>query len=230
MITDAQSTLSSFSFDSAPPPELSSQPSDSDQAPASKPAHIPRPQNMFMIYRKEMLSKDIPEIQAAYNSAAKSGVISKMWQSEPPEVKAEYGRKAAEEKARHAEKYPGYKYQPRPRAAKGKAGCPQPKDSAVYTPKEKVRAREASSPYAVAMASREQFHHNGRVTKGLDCQYEENQRHLERARVRRREHSEYASMHYGEGGPGSQPALFGTPIRMSVLVSFLLSSIFLSTH
>ncbi|ORX49747.1 hypothetical protein BCR36DRAFT_583800 [Piromyces finnis] len=76
------------------------------------PSKIPRPQNCFIIYRREkhqLISAKNPGI--ANNDISK--IIAKMWREEPPEVKEIYHQRAKEEAKRHMLANPGYKYTPR---------------------------------------------------------------------------------------------------------------------
>jgi len=76
------------------------------------PSKIPRPQNCFIIYRREkhqIISAKNPGI--ANNDISK--IIAKMWREEPPEVKEIYHQRAKEEAKRHMLANPGYKYTPR---------------------------------------------------------------------------------------------------------------------
>jgi len=76
------------------------------------PSKIPRPQNCFIIYRREkhqIISAENPGI--ANNDISK--IIAKMWREEPPEVKEIYHQRAKEEAKRHMLANPGYKYTPR---------------------------------------------------------------------------------------------------------------------
>ncbi|KAL6593449.1 hypothetical protein U3516DRAFT_917092 [Neocallimastix sp. 'constans'] len=76
------------------------------------PTKIPRPQNCFIIYRREkhqMISAKNPGI--ANNDISK--IIAKMWREEPQEVKEIYHKRAKEEAKRHMLANPGYKYTPR---------------------------------------------------------------------------------------------------------------------
>lgn len=76
------------------------------------PSKIPRPQNCFIIYRREkhqIISAKNPGI--ANNDISK--IIAKMWREEPPEVKEIYHNRAKEEAKRHMLANPGYKYTPR---------------------------------------------------------------------------------------------------------------------
>lgn len=71
----------------------------------------PRPMNAFLLYRQtkqknlqfkeKILSKDF------------SKAVAEMWRSEKEEVRSYYHRLAEEEKLKHRNKYPNYKYSPR---------------------------------------------------------------------------------------------------------------------
>ncbi|KAI0331198.1 HMG-box [Cubamyces sp. BRFM 1775] len=78
----------------------------------------PRPPNAWLIYRsekvKELLQR-LPEGAVLHQSEA-SRFIGPMWASEPREVRAEFERRAEAAKEEHARLYPGYRYQPMPKA------------------------------------------------------------------------------------------------------------------
>ncbi|KAH9894946.1 hypothetical protein C8Q73DRAFT_790143 [Cubamyces lactineus] len=82
----------------------------------------PRPPNAWLIYRAEKvkeLLRTMPEGVMLVQSEA-SRLISPMWASEPREVRAEFERRAEAAKEEHARLYPGYKYQPVPKAEREK--------------------------------------------------------------------------------------------------------------
>ncbi|KAJ8486987.1 hypothetical protein ONZ51_g4488 [Trametes cubensis] len=82
----------------------------------------PRPPNAWLIYRAEKvkeLHRTLPEGAVLVQSEA-SRLISPMWASEPREVRAEFERRAEAAKEEHARLYPGYKYQPVPKAEREK--------------------------------------------------------------------------------------------------------------
>ncbi|KAI0356354.1 hypothetical protein OH77DRAFT_1401665, partial [Trametes cingulata] len=80
---------------------------------AAKPDTPPRPPNAWILYRTERVKilkaqHTGPPMKQAYIS----GIVGHMWRQEPDEVKRKYEKQAEIAKAKHAEKYPGYKYKP----------------------------------------------------------------------------------------------------------------------
>ena len=77
--------------------------------------HVPRPRNAYVLYRSWALSYD-PSLVGS-RTTNKQDVLSRMtgelWNAESDEVRAHFATLAAEEKERHAEKYPGYSFMPK---------------------------------------------------------------------------------------------------------------------
>jgi len=118
---------------------------------------VPRPLNAWMIYRKLKHGLLWETYREQGNSNLNmSTVISQMWKNETAEVKAIYYNLAAEEKAKHAEKYPGYKYQPRRKSSKNKksASCT---DTPVLSPAPTPVLAPVSSFDAVTADDTEEF-------------------------------------------------------------------------
>ncbi|KAJ3482094.1 hypothetical protein NLI96_g7218 [Meripilus lineatus] len=89
-------------------------------APYDKDGQPPRPRNSWIIFRTEMLNKRGPPEPGTKKQpqADVSKVIAKLWHDAPPDIREEYERKAANEKAEHERKYPNYKYKPKSKADK----------------------------------------------------------------------------------------------------------------
>ncbi|KAG6832501.1 hypothetical protein H0H87_001426 [Tephrocybe sp. NHM501043] len=80
---------------------------------------IPRPPNSWILYRSDMVACLPPPPPGTTRSQADvSKIISAMWKSEKPEVKAEYERRAEVKKLEHAAMYPNYRYAPMSKEAK----------------------------------------------------------------------------------------------------------------
>ncbi|KAH7021182.1 uncharacterized protein B0I36DRAFT_393436 [Microdochium trichocladiopsis] len=73
---------------------------------------VPRPRNAFILYRQHHQAN-----VAANNPGLANPEISKLigeqWRDQPDEVKESWKRLAEEEKIRHQQQYPDYRYQPR---------------------------------------------------------------------------------------------------------------------
>ncbi|KAF2830090.1 hypothetical protein CC86DRAFT_285307 [Ophiobolus disseminans] len=78
---------------------------------------IPRPRNAFILYRQHHQQAIIAR-NPGLNNPDISKIIGEQWKAEAEESKKVWQDLALEEKARHHEQYPDYRYQPR-RAGKG---------------------------------------------------------------------------------------------------------------
>ena len=87
--------------------------SSSGSTPTS--GHVPRPRNAYVLYRSWALSYHPSLLRS--RTTNKQDVLSRMtgelWNAESDEVRAHFATLAAEEKERHAGKYPGYTYMPK---------------------------------------------------------------------------------------------------------------------
>ncbi|KAI9748311.1 MAG: NAD(P)H-dependent D-xylose reductase (XR), partial [Chaenotheca gracillima] len=83
---------------------------------------IPRPRNAFMLYRQHLQSSVVAQNPGLANPEI-SKIIGKTWREESQEVKRYWDSLAEEEKTRHHQQYPNYKYQPR---RKGKTAANMP--------------------------------------------------------------------------------------------------------
>ncbi|KAG6886256.1 hypothetical protein C0993_006666 [Termitomyces sp. T159_Od127] len=80
---------------------------------------IPRPPNSWILYRSDMVALLAPPPPGTTRSQADvSRIISAMWKTEKPEVKAEYERRAEVKKLEHAAMYPNYRYMPKSKELK----------------------------------------------------------------------------------------------------------------
>ncbi|CAA9960255.1 NHP6B Chromatin-associated protein containing the HMG domain protein [Pyrenophora teres f. maculata] len=79
---------------------------------------IPRPRNAFILYRQSH-QQEVIRLNPGLNNPDISKIIGEKWNAESDEAKKYWQDLAQEEKARHQETYPDYRYQPR---RIGKAG------------------------------------------------------------------------------------------------------------
>ncbi|QIW97742.1 hypothetical protein AMS68_003260 [Peltaster fructicola] len=79
---------------------------------------IPRPRNAFILYRQHHQAKVIAEHPGLANPEI-SKIIGEQWRNQPADVKNEWKRLAEEEKVRHQQQYPSYRYQPRRHTRRG---------------------------------------------------------------------------------------------------------------
>ncbi|KAI0371096.1 HMG-box, partial [Pilatotrama ljubarskyi] len=80
------------------------------KSPTDKP---PRPPNAWILYRTDRLKRLREDNDGPPRKQADiSKLLGVLWAQEPDEVKRQYEKAAEIAKAKHAEKYPGYKYQP----------------------------------------------------------------------------------------------------------------------
>ncbi|EEQ33600.1 slightly ste11-like protein [Microsporum canis] len=73
---------------------------------------IPRPRNAFILFRQHLQSSVVAENPGLPNPDI-SKIIGKIWKGLPLKDQEPWKKHADEEKARHLQKYPGYRYQPR---------------------------------------------------------------------------------------------------------------------
>ncbi|KAL2835191.1 HMG box protein [Aspergillus cavernicola] len=73
---------------------------------------IPRPRNAFILYRQHYQGSVVAQNPGLANPDI-SKIIGEQWRKLPQETKDEWKALAEEEKARHQQQYPEYRYQPR---------------------------------------------------------------------------------------------------------------------
>ncbi|KAI9804598.1 MAG: hypothetical protein M1833_006671 [Piccolia ochrophora] len=79
---------------------------------------IPRPRNAFMLYRQHLQGSIVAQHPGLANPEI-SKIIGKQWREESQEVRENWDALAEEEKQRHHQQFPHYKYQPRRKAKRG---------------------------------------------------------------------------------------------------------------
>ena len=89
----------------------------------SSPAHVPRPRNAYLLYRSWALSyhPSLTGLRASTKQDMLSRMAGWLWNAESEEVRNHFMSLAAEEKKRHAEKYPGYSFIPKQICREGNA-------------------------------------------------------------------------------------------------------------
>lgn len=85
---------------------------------------VPRPRNVFMLYRQNYQSDVVARNPGIANPDI-SKIIGRMWRELNDTDKAYWKQRAEEEKIRHRQQYPDYRYQPR-RARRGDASGDRP--------------------------------------------------------------------------------------------------------
>lgn len=83
----------------------------------NSPGHIPRPENEWMIFRREF-NERLRAANTPGHAADVSKVAGAIWRGMSEDEKRPYRIKATEGRARHAKMYPDYKYRPKPPRAK----------------------------------------------------------------------------------------------------------------
>ncbi|OJD23573.1 hypothetical protein ACJ73_05072 [Blastomyces percursus] len=73
---------------------------------------IPRPRNAFILFRQHFQASVVAQNPGLANPEI-SKIIGEKWRTLPTESKQEWKNLAEEEKARHQQQYPDYRYQPR---------------------------------------------------------------------------------------------------------------------
>ncbi|KAI9865604.1 MAG: hypothetical protein M1824_002345 [Vezdaea acicularis] len=114
---------------------------------------VPRPRNAFMLYRQHFQSAIVAQNPGLANPEV-SKIIGKQWREEPAEVREQWDSLAEEEKSRHNQQYPDYKYQPKRKSKKALAfitipnAADGPTDEANHPMCEKCgkRVRDPNTP------------------------------------------------------------------------------------
>ncbi|GAC93481.1 hypothetical protein PHSY_001046 [Pseudozyma hubeiensis SY62] len=76
------------------------------------PNHIKRPRNAYIIFRSHTVSQKLIPKEVENDHRNISRIIAHMWKSLTPEDRAHYEQIAKEEKERHKQLFPNYRYQP----------------------------------------------------------------------------------------------------------------------
>ncbi|KAH8892050.1 hypothetical protein GQ53DRAFT_806406 [Thozetella sp. PMI_491] len=90
----------------------------------TQPPKVPRPRNAFILYRQHHQGQ-VAQNNPGLANPEISKIIGELWRDEPEERKNTWKRLAEQEKQRHQQQYPDYRYQPR-RGGKGAAARPTP--------------------------------------------------------------------------------------------------------
>ncbi|KAL6711354.1 slightly ste11-like protein [Coniothyrium glycines] len=137
-------TTNSFEVDEASPADERAPPSAASTASSDFAGHvclcqpepkIPRPRNAFILYRQHHQTAIIAR-NPSLNNPDISKIIGEQWKAESEEQKKIWQDLAQEEKVRHQEQYPDYRYQPR---RVGKAGSSPLNTSGQHTTVDKYR-------------------------------------------------------------------------------------------
>lgn len=129
--------------------------------------HIPRPRNAFILFRQQHHQSVLDEGNVIRTNPDVSRELGKRWRDLSPDEKDYWNKLAEEEKKRHAEKYPGYRYIPRRFGKKG--SCPfcknkqqkqqqteqqqsTPPTSTSTTPDDVSKASSSSEEHAIAQS------------------------------------------------------------------------------
>ncbi|KAK0282432.1 slightly ste11-like protein [Friedmanniomyces endolithicus] len=79
---------------------------------------IPRPRNAFILYRQHHQAQVVSQNPGLANPEI-SKIIGEQWQNQPIEIKNKWKGLAEEEKLRHQQQYPTYRYQPKRTGRRG---------------------------------------------------------------------------------------------------------------
>ncbi|KAF2740927.1 hypothetical protein EJ04DRAFT_558312 [Polyplosphaeria fusca] len=147
----ARKRASSFDDDVNGEDHASSSPTDTRDLPSASsagsgelPGHVclcqpepkvPRPRNAFILYRQHHQHAVVARNPGLANPEV-SKILGERWKAEPEQIKKEWQDLALEEKSRHSELYPDYRYQPR---RVGKASSIPSTPSGQFSPVEKFR-------------------------------------------------------------------------------------------
>ncbi|SPO25672.1 related to pheromone response factor Prf1 [Ustilago trichophora] len=76
------------------------------------PNHIKRPRNAYIIFRSHTVAQKLIPKEVEHDHRNISRIIAHMWKSLAPEERAHYEQIAKEEKEKHKQLFPNYRYQP----------------------------------------------------------------------------------------------------------------------
>uniref|UniRef100_V5E5I4 HMG box domain-containing protein n=3 Tax=Kalmanozyma brasiliensis (strain GHG001) TaxID=1365824 RepID=V5E5I4_KALBG len=76
------------------------------------PNHIKRPRNAYILFRSHTVSQKLIPKEVEHDHRNISRIIAHMWKSLAPEDRAYYEKMAKDEKERHKQLFPDYRYQP----------------------------------------------------------------------------------------------------------------------
>ncbi|KAF2860874.1 hypothetical protein K470DRAFT_196811, partial [Piedraia hortae CBS 480.64] len=110
---------------------------------------IPRPRNAFILYRQHHQAMVVAQNPGLANPEI-SKIIGEQWQNSPPEVKSEWKALAEEEKLRHQQQYPSYRYQPKRNGHRNSLSTSDPAERGKC---QKCGGRTILAPSAVAHPS-----------------------------------------------------------------------------
>ncbi|KAK4555694.1 slightly ste11-like protein [Recurvomyces mirabilis] len=79
---------------------------------------IPRPRNAFILYRQHHQAQVVSQNPGLSNPEI-SKIIGEQWQNQPTDIKNKWKALAEEEKLRHQQQYPQYRYQPKRNGRRG---------------------------------------------------------------------------------------------------------------
>ncbi|KAK7062523.1 hypothetical protein VNI00_000011 [Paramarasmius palmivorus] len=113
---------------------------------------IPRPPNAWILYRSDknveiMAENALSGEKITQNEISK--IVGQMWGAVTPEEKAHYEVLALEAKKRHAQMYPGYKFQPRSKEQREQEKAEKALRKAAPRVS-RARARAQAQPYNLA--------------------------------------------------------------------------------
>lgn len=113
--------------------------------------HIPRPRNAFILFRQQHHQSVLDEGNVIRTNPDVSRELGKRWRDLSPDEKDYWNKLAEEEKKRHAEKYPGYRYIPRRFGKKG--SCPFCKNKQQKQQQQTPPASQSNTPEDVGKVS-----------------------------------------------------------------------------
>ncbi|KAH7061550.1 hypothetical protein B0J12DRAFT_736665 [Macrophomina phaseolina] len=122
---------------------------------------IPRPRNAFILYRQHHQAAIVAQHPGLANPDI-SKIIGEQWKAQPESVRSEWKALAEEEKIRHQQQYPEYRYQPRRGGRRGSLSALNTNPDKHHC--NKCGGRSITTPTTPFSATHQHHHHTTTTT------------------------------------------------------------------